>query len=98
MSSSQPLPLQPVSAATKRFVASVLADAPSRLEAKVASQDGMPLLCAVEAVLSVILSRPAAHELVWLSGAVEPGVHVLQLRAFGADNRLLGEAVHEFAS
>lgn len=92
------LPLQPVSAATKRFVVSVLAEAPSRLEAKVASQDGIPLLCAVEAVLSVILSRPAAQELVWLSGAAKPGVHVLQLRAFGADNRLLGEAVHEFAS
>ena len=29
--------------------------------------------------------------------AAQPGVHVLQLRAFAADNRLLGEAVHEFA-
>lgn len=90
-----PLPLQLVSALTRDFVAEVLAKAPSRVEAKVASPDGMPLLCAVEAVLGQALSRPTAQELVWLSGAAQPGRHVLQLQAFGPEGALLGQAVHE---
>jgi hypothetical protein len=93
---SQPLPLQLVSALTDRFVAEVRAKAPCRVEAKVASQDGMPLLCAVEAVLGTALSRATSQELVWLGGAPEPGRHVLKLRAFQSDNLVVGEAVHEF--
>src|SRR3974390_905420 len=89
------LPLQSVSAATRRFVAQL--KAPCRVEARVASQDGVPLLCAVEAALAAALARPAAQELVWLSGAPKPGLHVLRLQAFGPDNALLGEATHEFA-
>lgn len=92
---SQSLPLQSVSAATQSFVAAL--QAPCRVEAKVASPDGMRLLCAVEAVLGAALARPVTQELVWLSGAPKPGLHVLKLRAFGPDNSLLGEAVHEFA-
>ena len=92
---SHPLPLQSVSAATHRFVARF--EAPCRVEAKVASPDGMRLLCAVEAALGAALARPAIQELVWLSGAPRPGLHVLRLQAFAPDNTLLGEAVHEFA-
>jgi hypothetical protein len=95
---AQSLPLQSVSAAATSFVEGVLAKAPLRVEAKVASLDGMPLLCAVEEALGAVLTRRTAQELVWLSTAPQPGVHVLQLQAFGADNTLLGEAVHEFAA
>jgi len=91
---SRSLPLQCVSALTKDFVAEVIAKAPSRVEAKVSSRDGMPLLCAVEAVLGEALSRTARQELVWLGGASEPGRHVLELRAFQLDNGLISEAVH----
>jgi len=94
----QALPLQSVLAATRSFLAGLTAGAPCRVEAKVASPDGMPLLCAVETALAAVLSRPATQELVWLSGAAKPGVHVLKLQAFGPDNSLLGEAVHEFAA
>lgn len=93
---SHSLPLQSVSAATQRFVARIR-PAAHRVEAKVASRDGLKLLCAVEAVLAGALLRPATQELVWLSGAPKPGFHVLKLQAFGSDNTLLGEAVHEFA-
>lgn len=95
---SQSLPLQSVSAATRSFVAQLRASAPCRVEAKVASHDGMPLLCAVEAALGAALTRPVTQELVWLSGAPKAGLHVLRLQAFGPDNSLLGEAVHEFAA
>jgi hypothetical protein len=71
--------------------------APFRLEAKVSSADGMPLLCAIETALREALARPATQELVWLNGAPSSGAHVLQLRAFGPDNALLAEARHEFA-
>lgn len=91
---SKSLPLQSVSAATRNFVARL--EAPCRVEAKVASPDGMPLLCAVEAALGQALARPTTQELVWLSGSPQPGRHVLRLQAFGPDNALLGEAVHEF--
>jgi hypothetical protein len=94
MSQSQVLPS--VSAATKAFLAGLLA--PRRVEAKVSSEDGVALLCAVEAALAAALSRPAAQELVWLSRAPRPGVHVLQLQAFGPEGELLAEAVHEFAA
>jgi hypothetical protein len=93
---SDVLPLNSVVAATGRFVAGV--SAPFRLEAKVSSADGMPLLCAIEAALGQALKRPATQELVWLNERPAPGAHVLQLKAFGPDNRLLAEARHEFAA
>ena len=92
---SQPLPLQRVSALTQSFVAEIRAKAPSRVEAKVTSQNGMPLLCAVEAVFGTSLSKATSHELVWLGGVSEPGRHVLKLRAFQSDNLIVGEAEHE---
>lgn len=95
--SESPLPLGPVAAAAGRFVAEVPARLPFRLEAKVSSPDGMPLLCAIEAALGQALQRPEKQELVWLNEAATPGAHVLQLRAFGPDNTLLAEARHEFA-
>ena len=95
---SKSLSLPAVAVLTESFVAAVSAKAPLRVEAKVSSQDGMPLLCAVEAALGAILPRATAQELVWLSGAAEPGAHVLRLQAFGADNQLLGEAMHEFCT
>jgi hypothetical protein len=79
-------------------VADVAANAPFRLEAKVSSADGMPLLCAIEAALRQALRRPVTQELVWLNGAPASGAHVLQLKAFGPDNSLLAEARHEFAA
>lgn len=93
---SQSLPLPSVSAATRSFLAGILAKAPCRVEAKVSSEDGVPLLCAVEAVLGTTLPNPTAQELVWLSRAPKPGAHVLQLRAFGPQNELLAEVRHEF--
>ena len=90
------LPLKSVAAATDSFVAGVLAQEPLRLEAKVSSADGMPLLCAVEAALGLVLQQPVTQELVWLNGAPAAGLHVLQLQAFGHDNALLAEARHEF--
>jgi hypothetical protein len=95
---SESLPLKSVAAVTGRFVADVRARAPFRLEAKVSSLDGMPLLCAIEAALGQALQRQVTQELVWLNGAPESGAHVLQLRAFGPDNALLAEARHEFAA
>jgi len=89
------LPLSSFADATGRFVADV--GAPFRLEAKVSSADGMPLLCAIEAALGQAPARPATQELVWLNERPAPGAHVLQLKAFGADNSLLAEARHEFA-
>ncbi|MEI9890843.1 MAG: hypothetical protein WDN45_09960 [Caulobacteraceae bacterium] len=94
---SQYLPLKSVAAATGDFVDGVKAKGPVRLEAKVSSADGMPLLCAVEAVLEA-LPRSTMQELVWLNGAPASGLHLLQLQAFGADNVLLAEARHEFAT
>ena len=92
------LPLQSVADATDIFVADVLAQSPLRVEAKVSSADGMPLLCAVEAAFGQALPRPVTQELVWLNEAPPSGAHVLQLRAFGPDNALLAEARHEFAA
>lgn len=80
--------------AAERFVTGVLARSPRRLEARVCGPDGMPVLCAVEHALAA-LPRSTSQELVWLSGTQAPGRHRLQLRAFGADNQLLDEAVHE---
>ena len=94
----QASPLQSAADATRSFVASVPPDTRCRLEVKVSSREGMLLLCAVEAALAETLSRPSAQELVWLSGAPSPGAHVLRLQAFGPDNALLAEAVHEFAA
>jgi len=95
---SQLLPLQSVVDATSAFVAGVRDRVLCRLEAKVSSHEGMPLLCAVEAVLAQTLSRPATQELVWLSGAPRSGAHVLRLQAFGPGNELLAEAIHEFST
>lgn len=94
----QDLPLQSVAAATGDFLDGVKAKDPVRLEAKVSSPDGMPLLCAIEAVLAGGLPRSTAQELVWLNGAPAPGLHRVQLQAFGAGNVLLAEARHEFAA
>jgi len=94
---SELLPLSSVADATGRFVAEAPAGALFRLEAKVLSADGMPLLCAIEAALGEALQRPITQELVWLNGAPASGAHVLQLKAFGPDNTLLAEARHEFA-
>jgi hypothetical protein len=91
-----PLPLKSVAAATESFLGHVRAQAPRRLEAKVSSADGMPLLCAVEAVLGQVLPKSVSQELVWLNGAPASGAHVLQLQAFGAGNVLLAESRHEF--
>jgi hypothetical protein len=93
---SDALPLKSVAAVTGRFVAEVRARTPFRLEAKVSSPDGMPLLCAIEAALGQALQRPATQELVWLNGAPVSGAHVVHLRAYGPDNVLLAEARHEF--
>ena len=93
---SQSLPLKSFAAATGDFLAEVNAKGPRRLEAKVSSADGMPLLCAVEAVLGKALPKSTAQELVWLNGAPKSGAHVLQLQAFGPDNTLLAQARHEF--
>ena len=93
---SQPLPLKPFAEATGDFVGDLRAKAPFRLEAKVSSADGMPLLCAIEAALGASLPKPASQELVWLNGAPASGAHVLQLQAFGPGNVLLAEARHEF--
>ena len=94
----QALPLEPFAEATGDFVDDLCAKAPFRLEAKVSSADGIPLLCAVEAVLRKALPRSASQELVWLNGAPASGAHVLQLQAFGPGNVLLAEARHEFAA
>ena len=51
----------------------------------------------MERVLGQTLPRATAQELVWLNGAPDAGLHVLQLQAFGPDNRLLAEARYEFA-
>jgi len=96
VSQSSALPLQSVAAATDSFVADLRAKSPCRVEAKVASCDGMPLLCAVEAVLGEALPKLVTQELVWLSGAPKAGGHMLQLQAFGPHNVLLAEATHEF--
>jgi hypothetical protein len=87
-----------VRAATLNFVAGVLAAAPARLEARVSSHEGMPLLCSVEAALAQSLPRSAAQELVWLKDLPPSGLSVLRLQAFGANRELLAEAVHEFAA
>ena len=81
---------------TASFVSGIRPAAPSRLEAKVSSREGMPLLCAVEAALAGALPR-SAQELVWLSGAPPAGRHVLRLRAFGPANELLAEIEHELS-
>lgn len=95
---SQRLPLKPVSEAAERFLAELRDRSPHRFEAKVSSADGMPLLCAVEAVLYQALPSSTAQELVWVNGAPKSGAHLLHLRAFGPDNALLAEAHHEFAA
>ena len=53
--------------------------APFRLEAKVSSVDGMPLLCAIEAALGQAPAKPATQELVWLNEAPASGAHVLEV-------------------
>jgi hypothetical protein len=91
-------PLQSVTEATRAFVSRALPNLPTRVEAKISSREGMPLLCAVEAALAQTLPRQTAQELVWLSGAPSAGAHLLRLQAFGPGNELLAEAVHEFGT
>jgi len=93
---SQSLPLNSVAAAAGSFVAEVRAKTPCRVEAKVSSHNGMPLLCVVEAVFRAALPKPTTQELVWLAVAPRPGAHVLHLQAFGPGNQLLSEVMHEF--
>lgn len=93
---SQSSPLNFVAAAAGAFVAEILPKAPRRVEAKVASHNGMPLLCVVEEVFGQALPQQTAQELVWLSGAPRPGAHVLRFQAFGPGNQLLAEILHEF--
>jgi hypothetical protein len=90
-------PDHPAAAATLDFLGGVLPSAPCRIEANVSGQDGMPLLCAVEAVLASALPREVAQELVWLGGGAQRA-HQLRLVAFGPGNRMLAEAVHTFAA
>ena len=91
-------PKHPAAAATLDFLGDVLARSPSRIEANVCGGDGMPLLCAVEAVLASALPSEVAQELVWLGGGGRSGAQQLRLLAFGPGNRLLAEAVHDFAA
>ncbi|WP_091741994.1 hypothetical protein [Phenylobacterium immobile] len=91
------MPAHPVYDTTLNFLGG-LAAPPSRLEARVASREGMPLLCLVEAALSHGLATSADRELVWLSDAPPAGRNLLSLRAFGADRTLLAETTHEFPS
>ncbi|MDE2486047.1 MAG: hypothetical protein KGO51_01500 [Alphaproteobacteria bacterium] len=90
--------LTEAAAATRRFLDDLKPWRPARLEVKVSSPDGMPLLCAVEAVLE---EKPLAwdnRELVWLAATAEGDVHRLQLMAYAAGgNELLAQAAHEFA-
>jgi hypothetical protein len=88
---------QSVAQAAELFVAETAGKTLRRVEAKIWSQDGMPLLCAVEAALEKLSPRPTAQELVWLSGAPVGGAHVLRLQAFSEDS-LICEATHEFAA
>lgn len=94
---AQPSDPHPVFATTLNFLGA-LAHAPSRLEARVASREGMALLQLVERALAQASPKPAARELMWLSDQPPAGVDVLRLRAFGAESELLAEAVHQFAA
>lgn len=87
----------PLFATTLDFVGA-LSDRPARVEVRIASREGMPLLCLAEAALVQAAGKSPALELVWLSDAPPAGRDVLQLRAFGADRALLAEARHEFTS
>lgn len=89
-------PIDQASNATKRFVAKLASQPLTRVQVKVASPDGMPLLCAAEAALAEALPAQADRELVWLTGGQQAGVHSLRLVAYAKDNRLLAEALHEF--
>lgn len=89
-------PLNEIAAATRSFVRSLAPQRPRRVEASIASAAGMPLLCAVEAVLAEALPARAAQELVWLTVGPAQGVHRLRLLAYGPGDRLLAEAAHEF--
>lgn len=85
----------PLFATTLAFVDG-LSDRPARVEVRVASREGMPLLCLAESALAKAPGASPVLELVWLSDAPPAGHDVLQLRAFGADRALLAEARHEF--
>jgi hypothetical protein len=81
--------------AAERFAAALPA-APARVEVRLDSVQGMPGLCAVEAVLARAWPAGAAKELVWLTRAADADRDQLELRAYGPANELLAEAVHEF--
>ena len=93
---SHPHPASAADAA-RRFLAGALPDRPTRVQVSVLGADGMPVLCAVEAVLSEVLPQEAQQELVWLSGKLPPGVQRLTLQAFGAAGAVLAHCEHELA-
>lgn len=83
--------------AARAFLEGALPCPPARVLVSVLGADGMPVLCAVEAVLSEVLPQDSQQELVWLSGRVPPGVQRLTLQAFGPGGAVLGRCEHEFA-
>ena len=93
---TKPVVLEAVAEATQQFAAKAAGAPLHRIEVKVASRNGMPLLCAVEAALRGCAAGPAPKELVWLSGGVLDGAHRLELRAFGEGGRLIAEALYAF--
>ncbi len=92
----RPSPSDAIVAVTRDFVRNLAPNRLHRVEAQVASPDGMLLLCAVESALAETLTARPAQELVWLSGAPSAGVHRLTLSAYGSQHELLVEAAHEF--
>ncbi len=92
----QPSTSDEIAAVTRDFVRSLSPHRLQRVEARVASADGMLVLSAVESALAATCSTWPAQELVWLSGAPSAGVHRLTLSAYGSRHELLAEAAHEF--
>ena len=88
-----PSPSDEIAAVTRDFVRAVSQHRPQRVEARVASADGMLVLSTVEAALA---GSAPARELVWLSDAPSAGVHRLILSAYGSRHELLAQAAHEF--
>jgi hypothetical protein len=90
--------LEAVATATSDFAHRVAPHRPDRVEAQIASADGMPLLCAVEAALANCLPARPVQELVWLTAGPARGVHRLRLVAYISESGTLAEADHEFMS
>jgi hypothetical protein len=81
----------------RRFLARLTSHSACRIEARVASPDGMPVLCAVEQALADRPRGHALHELVWLAAASAGAPH-LRLQAFGPGGELVAEAVHDLGA